>query len=169
MNLVELAVVGRETNIVTTEKAAAAIEEQKVAVTAEEVAKIKEICRVELVKAEPALLAAYAALNTLNKANLTELKTFTSPPPDVANVISAVYIMWEGCRTGKIPKDRSWKACKANMMSDAAKFLDGLMTLNKENLTMTMVDAMAQYTSAASFNPEIIKSKSAAAAGKITT
>ena len=103
---------GRETNIVTTEKSNAAVEEQKVAVTAEEVAKIKEVCRIELMKAEPALLAAYAALNTLSKANLTEMKTFTSPPPDVANVISAVYIMWEGCRTGKIPKDRSWKQCK---------------------------------------------------------
>ena len=31
-------------------------------------------------KAEPALAAAQDALNTLNKGNLTELKSFGSPP-----------------------------------------------------------------------------------------
>lgn len=37
-------------------------------------------CEEDLVKAEPALLAAQEALNTLNKNNLTELKSFGSPP-----------------------------------------------------------------------------------------
>lgn len=82
-------VVGAETATVTASKEGAAIEEKKVAVVAVEVTKIKEVCRVELEKAEPALQAAYAALNTLNKANLTELKTFSSPPPDVvSNILS---------------------------------------------------------------------------------
>lgn len=35
-------------------------------------------CEEDLVKAEPALLAAQEALNTLNKNNLTELKSFGS-------------------------------------------------------------------------------------------
>jgi len=38
-------------------------------------------CEEDLKKAEPALVAAQQALNTLNKANLTELKSFGSPPP----------------------------------------------------------------------------------------
>ncbi|XP_035709844.1 dynein beta chain, ciliary [Folsomia candida] len=158
-------VVGAETAMVSSEKENAAKEEKKVAVTATEVTKIKEVCRIELEKAEPALQAAYAALNTLNKANLTELKTFTAPPPDVINVISAVYILWEGTRTGKVPKDKSWKAAKQGMMGDIAKFLDGLMNLEKEKITMTMVDAMKPYTDVAGFDPENIKSKSFAAAG----
>lgn len=108
-------VVEKETKGVSIEKENAATEEKKVAVTADEVAKIKEVCRIELEKAEPALQAAYAALNTLNKANLTELKTFTSPSPEVVCVVSAVYILWEGTRVGKIPKDRSWKAAKVRM------------------------------------------------------
>ena len=87
------AVVGRETSIVSSEKENAAVEEKKVAVVAEDVTKIKEVCRIELEKAEPALQAAYAALNTLNKANLTELKTFTSPPPDVEKVCQAVFVL----------------------------------------------------------------------------
>lgn len=43
-----------------------------------------------MVKAEPALLAAQEALNTLNKNNLTELKSFGSPPGAVTNVTAAV-------------------------------------------------------------------------------
>ena len=41
----------------------------------------------DLKKAEPALLAAQEALNTLNKANLTELKSFGSPPAAVLTTI----------------------------------------------------------------------------------
>lgn len=44
------------------------------AVIAEEVSKKQKDCEEDLIKAEPALVAAQEALNTLNKANLTELK-----------------------------------------------------------------------------------------------
>ncbi len=158
-------VVEKETKIVVGEKETAAVEEKKVAVTAAEVGKIQEVCKVELEKAEPALQAAYAALNTLNKANLTELKTFTSPPPDVIQVISAVYILWEGTKNYKVPKDKSWKACKSNMMGDAQKFLDGLITLDKESITGMVVDAMDPYVKSPGFDPEKIRSKSFAASG----
>lgn len=55
------------------------------------------------------MLAATAALDTLDKNNLTELKSFGSPAPAVVDVASAVLVLM--CK-GKIPKDRSWKACK---------------------------------------------------------
>jgi dynein heavy chain, axonemal len=42
-------------------------EEKKVGVIAEEVSKKQKDCEEDLVKAEPALLAAQEALNTLNK------------------------------------------------------------------------------------------------------
>jgi dynein heavy chain len=158
-------VVGKETNIVSTEKESAAVEEKKVAVVADDVAKIKEVCRVELEKAEPALQAAYAALNTLNKANLTEMKSFTAPPADVVNVIVAVYIMWEGTRTGKVPKEKTWKAAKSGMMGDVQRFLDGLMNLDKEKLTPAMADAMKPYYDVPGFDPDLIRSKSFAASG----
>ena len=46
--------------------------------------------------------------------NLTELKSFGSPPPAVTNVLAAVMcLMAPG---GKIPKDRSWKAAKSSVM-----------------------------------------------------
>lgn len=85
-------------------------EETKVAMIAEEVLKKQKDCEADLVKAEPALLAAQEALNTLNKANLTELKSFGSPPGAVTNVTAAVMVLL--APSGKVPKDRSWKAAK---------------------------------------------------------
>jgi len=46
----------------------------------------------------------------LNKSNLTELKSFGSPPGVVTNVTAAVMVLL--AQNGKIPKDRSWKATK---------------------------------------------------------
>lgn len=73
-------IVGIETQKVQNEKGIADEEEKKVGFIAEEVAKKQRDCEEDLVKAEPALIAAQEALNTLNKANLTELKSFGSPP-----------------------------------------------------------------------------------------
>lgn len=85
-------------------------EESKVAIIAEEVSKKQRDCEADLLKAEPALLAAQEALNTLNKANLTELKSFGSPPGAVTNVTAAVMVLL--APNGKVAKDRSWKAAK---------------------------------------------------------
>ena len=62
-----LQVVGVETEKVSKEKAIADIEEEKVTAIEIEVTKKKEDCTADLAKAEPALLAAQDALNTLNK------------------------------------------------------------------------------------------------------
>jgi dynein heavy chain len=108
-----IAIVGIETEKVQKEKALGNYrfeEESKVAIIAEEVLKKQKDCEADLVKAEPALLAAQEALNTLNKANLTELKSFGSPPGAVTNVTAAVMVLL--APNGKVPKDRSWKAAK---------------------------------------------------------
>lgn len=60
-------VVGVETEKVSKEKAIADEEEQKVALINQEVKQKQKDCEEDLVKAEPALAAAQAALNTLNK------------------------------------------------------------------------------------------------------
>lgn len=49
-------------------------------------------------------------LMTMFQNNLTELKSFGSPPAAVVNVTGAVLVLQ--CKKGKVPKDRSWKACK---------------------------------------------------------
>ena len=102
-----LKVVRIETEKVSKEKQLADAEEKRVAIMAVEVAQRQRDCEDDLERAEPALIAAQEALNTLNKANLTELKSFTTPPVAVSNVTAAVLVLL--CQ-GKIPKDRSWRS-----------------------------------------------------------
>ncbi len=104
---------GIETEKVSKEKAIADNEEKKVAKIALDVGKKQTDCERDLAKAEPALKAASEALNTLNKGNLTELKSFGKPPPAVVNVTAAVMVLL--APSSKIPKDRSWNQSKIMM------------------------------------------------------
>ncbi|XP_024080370.1 dynein beta chain, ciliary isoform X1 [Cimex lectularius] len=155
-------IVGVETEKVSTEKAMADAEERKVGIIAQEVSKKQQDCEEDLRKAEPALLAAQEALNTLNKANLTELKSFGSPPGAVTNVTAAVMVLL--APNGKIPKDRSWKSAKV-MMAKVDYFLDCLINYDKENIHPEIIKAIQPYLKDSEFEPEFVRSKSAAAAG----
>lgn len=140
-------IVGVETQKVQNEKAFADEEEKKVGFIAEEVAKKQRDCEEDLVKAEPALSAAQDALNTLNKANLTELKSFGSPPGVVTNVTAGVMVLL--APKGKVPKDRSWKSAKI-VMAKVDAFLDALVHYDKENIHPEVIKAIQPYLK----NPE---------------
>ncbi|NWH49049.1 DYH9 protein, partial [Fregata magnificens] len=155
-------VVGVETEKVSREKAIADEEEQKVAIITQEVEQKQKDCEEDLAKAEPALAAAQAALNTLNKKNLTELRSFGSPPSAVSNVTAAVMVLM--APGGKIPKDRSWKAAKAAMAS-VDGFLDSLIKFDKENIHENCLKALQPYLQDPKFKPEFVTTKSYAAAG----
>ena len=155
--------VGVETEKVTKEKEFADGEEKKVGVIAKEVAIKQSDCERDLMAAEPALLAAQGALDTLNKNNLTELKSFGSPPPAVVKVVSAVMVLL--APGGKVPKDRSWKAAKAGPMAKVDQFLDNLINYDKENIPETCLKAVQPYLDDPEFDPEFIRSKSSSAAG----
>uniref|UniRef100_A0A8D2N8R8 Dynein axonemal heavy chain 17 n=1 Tax=Zonotrichia albicollis TaxID=44394 RepID=A0A8D2N8R8_ZONAL len=155
-------VVGVETEKVSRKKAVADEEERKVALIAQEVEQKQKDCEEDLAKAEPALAAAQAALNTLNKTNLTELRSFGSPPSAVSNVTAAVMVLT--APGGKIPKDRSWKAARV-AMARVDSFLDSLIKFNKENIHENCLKALQPYLQDPSFNPDFVATKSAAAAG----
>uniref|UniRef100_A0A8C3PRY4 Dynein axonemal heavy chain 9 n=1 Tax=Calidris pygmaea TaxID=425635 RepID=A0A8C3PRY4_9CHAR len=155
-------VVGVETEKVSREKAIADEEEQKVALITQEVEQKQKDCEEDLAKAEPALAAAQAALNTLNKKNLTELRSFGSPPSAVSNVTAAVMVLM--APGGKIPKDRSWKAAKASM-ARVDGFLDSLIKFDKENIHENCLKALQPYLEDPKFKPEFVTTKSYAAAG----
>ncbi|KAL2077981.1 hypothetical protein ACEWY4_025666 [Coilia grayii] len=155
-------VVGVETEKVTREKAVADEEEQKVATIAVEVSRTQRDCEEDLAKAEPALVAAQEALNTLNKNNLTELKSFGSPVVAVTNVTAAVMVLM--APGGRVPKDRSWKAAKV-MMAKVDTFLDSLVNFNKENIHENCLKAIQPYLQDPEFKPELVTAKSYAAAG----
>ncbi|XP_039357488.1 dynein heavy chain 17, axonemal isoform X17 [Mauremys reevesii] len=155
-------VVGVETEKVSKEKMIADEEELKVQVINTNVTEKQRACETDLAKAEPALLAAQEALDTLNKNNLTELKSFGSPPEAVVNVTAAVMILT--APGGKIPKDKSWKAAKI-MMGKVDSFLDTLKKYDKEHIPEPCLKAFKPYQSDPTFDPEFILSKSTAAAG----
>lgn len=74
--------------------------------------------------------------------NLTELKAFASPPAAVAMVAQAVLVLFSP--KGKVPKDRSWKACKV-MMGGADQFLSNLRNYDKGNIHPEVVKAIQLY------------------------
>uniref|UniRef100_A0A8C4MMP7 Dynein axonemal heavy chain 9 n=1 Tax=Equus asinus asinus TaxID=83772 RepID=A0A8C4MMP7_EQUAS len=155
-------VVGIETDKVSREKAIADEEERKVALIMLEVKQKQKDCEEDLAKAEPALTAAQAALNTLNKTNLTELKSFGSPPLAVSNVSAAVMALT--APGGRVPKDRSWKATKI-IMAKVDSFLDSLINFDKENIHENCLKAIRPYLQDPEFSPEFVATKSYAAAG----
>ncbi|XP_061081745.1 dynein axonemal heavy chain 11 [Conger conger] len=155
--------IGQQTEKLNQEKAVADSEEQKVAAIQAEVTKQQKESEDDLAKAEPALQAANAALNTLNRLNLTELRTFPNPPVIVSNVAAAVLVLL--APQGRIPKDRSWKAAKV-VMSKVDDFLQALVNFDKEHIPEATVRVVRdEYLSDPEFNPEFVRQKSSAAAG----
>lgn len=63
---------------------------------------MQDECTRDLAAAEPVIVEAEAALNSLDKASLGELKSFGSPAADVIAVVSACMILT--APGGKIPK-----------------------------------------------------------------
>ncbi|XP_039284796.1 dynein beta chain, ciliary [Nilaparvata lugens] len=156
-------IVAKEQDKVTKEKIFVAEEERKVRIMEEDIIVKQKVCEEDLVAAEPALVAAMEALNTLNKNNLTELKSFGSPPEPVVKVTEAVLVLF--APKGKVPRDRSWKACKV-MMAKVDSFLDNLLHYDKENIHPDIIKELERhYLNSPDFDPEIVISKSSAAAG----
>jgi dynein heavy chain len=142
------------------EKAIAAEEEKRVDQVTKDVGEKRAACEKDLAAAEPALAAAAAALDTLNKNNLTELKSFGSPSDEVKNVAAAVMVLI--APGNKIPKDRSWKAAKA-MMNKVDTFLEQLINFDKENIQPSNLEAVKPYLADPNFNEAFIRNKSQAA------
>ncbi|XP_033613038.1 dynein heavy chain 11, axonemal [Fukomys damarensis] len=155
--------IGLQTEKVSQEKAIADSEEQKVAAIQTEVSQKQRECEADLLKAEPALVAATAALNTLNRVNLTELKAFPNPPNAVTNVTAAVMVLL--APRGRVPKDRSWKAARV-FMGKVDDFLQALINYDKEHIPENCLKVVnEQYLKDPEFNPNLIRTKSFAAAG----
>ncbi|XP_058534261.1 dynein axonemal heavy chain 11 [Ochotona princeps] len=158
-----MAKIGLQTEKVSREKAMADAEEQKVATIQTEVSQKQKECEADLLKAEPALVAATAALDTLNRVNLTELKAFPNPPNAVTNVTAAVMVLL--APQGRVPKDRSWKAAKI-FMGKVDDFLQALINYDKEHIPENCLKVVnEQYLKDPEFNPNLIRTKSFAAAG----
>ena len=70
-----------------------------------DVTAFQDECAKDLAVAEPVIKEAEAALNSLDKASLGELKSFGSPAAEIVNVVAACMMLTAA--GGKIPKARS--------------------------------------------------------------
>uniref|UniRef100_A0A3Q3AWS9 Dynein axonemal heavy chain 11 n=1 Tax=Kryptolebias marmoratus TaxID=37003 RepID=A0A3Q3AWS9_KRYMA len=155
--------IGLQSEKVSKKREAADVEAQKVAAMQAEIALKQRDCESDLAKAEPSLAAAVEALNTLNKVNLTELKAFPNPPAAVINVAAAVMVLL--APHGRVPKDRSWKAARA-FMGKVDDFLQALVSYDKEHIPESCLTVVKhQYLRKPDFHPELVWTKSTAAAG----
>ncbi|CAD7085079.1 unnamed protein product [Hermetia illucens] len=157
-----IVIIGAESEKVQRERMMVYEEERRVRIIEEDISIKTKMCEDDLRKAEPALVAAQAALNTLNKTNLTELKSFGSPPKAVVNVCAAVMVLL--APNGKIPRDRGWRAAKL-MMGKVDQFLNDLLNYDKDNIPPNVIEVLEEYLKDPEFNPEKVVQKSVAAAG----
>ena len=155
--------IGQEKVTVDEAVEAGRADEEECAKIAKEVAAFQAECEEDLKAAEPIIQAAEAALNSLDKGSLGELKSFGSPAADVVAVVSACMVLC--APKGKIPKDLSWQAGK-KFMGNVDQFLKSLVNFDKDNTPLNCVERVEKdYVSLEGFTPEVIKAKSGAAAG----
>lgn len=161
------------------EAAKAAIEAEKANKIASEVATLLASVQADLDAAEPLVEEAKKALAGLVKKDFDTLKSLTTPPADVRICFYAVQWLYvnvsevdygipvKGKKLG-VSQEDSWKVSK-NMMKDPLKFMENL------NAYKTLIDEMKippdnfpniqNIISDPNFTPEIMKTKSEAAAG----
>mmetsp|Transcript_4972 Transcript_4972/g.18687 ORF Transcript_4972/g.18687 Transcript_4972/m.18687 type:complete len:4187 (-) Transcript_4972:2731-15291(-) len=105
---------------------------------------IKDSCQADLDKAMPAFRSALKALKTINRDDIYEIKSFTSPPPLVQTVMEAVCILFL--------KKPNWESSQ-QLLADA-KFLNKLETFDKENISDKTLKKLQQYMNMPEFEPE---------------
>ena len=112
-----------------------------------------------LAEAKPALDAAKEAVAGLDKASLTELKNFKSPPKGIEKVTACCLMMIEG----EYKQQEKWDRAK-RMMGDLTAFLGALQAYDARTMSEELISRLEPYVRDEGFTYENMKAKSAAAA-----
>uniref|UniRef100_A0A8D3CE91 Dynein, axonemal, heavy chain 6 n=1 Tax=Scophthalmus maximus TaxID=52904 RepID=A0A8D3CE91_SCOMX len=122
-------------------------------VKAEDTQAIAADAQKDLDEALPALEGANQALNSLDKADISEIKVFTKPPDLVMTVMEAICILLN-C------KSVYWPSAK-QVLGDSY-FLKRLMDYDKENIKPQILQKLQKYINNADFIPEKVEKVSRA-------
>ncbi len=114
-----------------------AVEEQAAQVLYNEVMVIKTDCETELAKAMPIYKEALGALDTLNKNDIIEMKSYAKPPEDLVLVITAVCFL--------LDKPENWDEGK-KLMNQPEAFINSLKTFDKDNIKEAKLKKLKKYT-----------------------
>ncbi|KAL3846382.1 hypothetical protein ACJMK2_017380 [Sinanodonta woodiana] len=112
-----------------------------------------DLAQADLNEALPALEEAIRALESLNKKDMTEIKSYAKPPALVEKVLEAVMIL-----RGNEP---TWLEAKRQLGDQ--NFIKQLMAFDKDNITDRVLKKIGQYVAQPDFQPEIIGRVSLAA------
>ncbi|XP_053341025.1 dynein axonemal heavy chain 2 [Clarias gariepinus] len=107
----------------------------------------------DLDEALPALEEAMKALESLNKKDMTEIKSYGRPPALVETVMQAVMIL-RGC-------EPTWAEAKRQL--GEANFIKQLVHFDKDNIPDRVLKRIGQYCTQPDFQPDIIGKVSLAA------
>ena len=164
--------VGQETEEANKIKEVVAGEEAKASAKAAEVKEIKDECEADLAEAIPILNAAIAALNTLKKSDIDEVKSMKMPPVGVKLTMAAICVMKgikpkmvdDPDRLGKKMPDY-WEVSQKQVLNDS-KFLQSLKDFDKDNVDEKIMKKMREtYIPDENFMPEVVANASKAAEG----
>lgn len=169
--------VRREKEIVEVENEKAKMEAAKVAEIQAEVAMKQADASADLAQAEPAVMRAMAALDSLDRRDLGNCKTMTKPPPGVDDIFGAVVVLLAGVnpnvvvqKNGRVrDKDRTWDAAKKALLGNVNGFLDELkgfkLSIDEGNVPDINWKEVRPYLLLEHFQPDIIEKRNSAAAG----
>jgi len=114
---------------------------------------IKEDAERDLNEAMPALQAAVDALDSLDKNDITEMKSFAKPPPLVQTTMEAVCVL--------MGEKADWDTSK-RLLGDA-QFIKRLKEYDKDNIPEKALKQLKKYIDDPNYTPERVQSQSKAA------
>ncbi|KAJ1617774.1 dynein heavy chain and region D6 of dynein motor-domain-containing protein [Pavlovales sp. CCMP2436] len=153
-----LEVISENTTKAEAKKAEATQREGELEVSSVQIEVEKREAEQALEMAIPALEEAAAALKSLNKDDITEIRSFANPHDLVRKVCECVYVL-----KGLGLKDLSWKASKA-MMSDM-QFLQSLVEYDKDSIQDKQIKKVKEAFQDPSFTVESVQNISRAGGG----
>ena len=136
----------------------AAVEQEKAEQASSEAARIETEAAAELAQAEPAMQAAKGAVDCLNKAALTELKSMSKPPSGVDKVTKCCLMMIE-----KEYKNFKWDRAK-KMMAKVDAFLQKLKDYRGQDMTEELIAKLTPVVGLPEMDYQSMLKKSFAAA-----
>lgn len=140
----------------TVEREAARQEQSKCEALAAEAQRMKTEADNELQEALPAMEKAKAAVDCLDKASITELKTFGKPAQECIDVVAACGFLLKHEK-----RKLDWKGCQL-MMKSPQQFIDDVKSFDADNIPEQVL--MNTEPLIGQLNFESMKSKSLAAA-----
>lgn len=129
------------------------VERQTADAVRAEASAIRDECQNDLEAVMPAFQRALRALEALEKRDIQEIKSFTSPPALVETVMNAVCLL--------LGRKQSWEEAK-KVLCDTS-LLQTLREYDKEHISAKLLQQLTKYTGLDDFSPEKVSTVSKAA------